>query len=694
MFTFVQGLGYILPGCICNEHVDDLSHVLKHRIKAEIYNKAIEVGKAVKKGITELDLRLADKSVVTSNDKRLAEIIASNLQANHIPIKAAVAADDLGIETAACTRRCAKTANGRISKAKVRSKRIGQLAKIRSEAKLLGPSGTHKQQSYGHTAQGASKSQTQDMRRNLKRCTPQGDTQACLTSTLAWHFGAQQDPDISLKVEQVAQWIDDWQACDDHKRARLGIMWKRMLPKIGLNQDGMWNKAKGPVTATMCTLYAAGWKPLTPTRWLAKSGSIAIADGAAYANAHILAQLQEDIAANLWEQAEQHPNSTGLAGGADFQPARKAKASLLKEGNHAAARAIDFLVCGALHDPHIGSEGPRNEQLCHRCGLKVVATRKHELHECSANRQIDNPHIGKTNWVPGKALKQWDQWQCLYARGILPGSWVPKGDEVDYLTAKTWESGNFRKALDRAGMAHSDGSGGSKEIPQCIRKVAFGAVSFDIRHNGDDFSLEELACIGGEVPGRQTVPRAELWGAIQTLIRTDPSMDFDISIDAAYVTKGIINRGKLVSGPNGDLWSILFTIIESRGGSTDLVKVKSHLDEKGPKAIQNDRIRFDRLIGNTLADKVAGAAVIRAQPASEKISKANYSYKTIFCVAKRLAIIEAEVWRHKTEVGNIYDLDFKENVVQVDQAGVTQQWCDSIFKSGHRLSHTDKGTNA
>ena len=43
------------------------------------------------------------------------------------------------------------------------------------------------------------------------------------------------------------------------------------------------------------------------------------------------------------------------------------------------------------------------------------------------------------------------------------------------------------------------------------------------------------------MPGRQTVPRAELWGAIQVVSRVDEKTDIEIPIDAKYVTKGIIH---------------------------------------------------------------------------------------------------------------------------------------------------------
>ena len=75
------------------------------------------------------------------------------------------------------------------------------------------------------------------------------------------------------------------------------------------------------------------------------------------------------------------------------------------------------------------------------------------------------------------------------------------------------------------------------------------------------------------MPGRQTVRRAELWGAIQILSRIDEKSNIPIPIDAKYVTRGIAHRGDLEQGPNGDLWSILFQLIDERSGVTD-TKVK------------------------------------------------------------------------------------------------------------------------
>ena len=47
-----------------------------------------------------------------------------------------------------------------------------------------------------------------------------------------------------------------------------------------------------------------------------------------------------------------------------------------------------------------------------------------------------------------------------------------------------------------------------------------------------------------------------------------------------------VHRGDLEQGPNGDLWSILFELIDERSGVTDFIKVKSHLENAGPSVIK------------------------------------------------------------------------------------------------------------
>ena len=56
----------------------------------------------------------------------------------------------------------------------------------------------------------------------------------------------------------------------------------------------------------------------------------------------------------------------------------------------------------------------------------------------------------------------------------------------------------------------------------------------------------------GEVPGEQTVPRAETWAAIVLLTRVHANSVARLGIDASYVTNGVNNKRRLMAGNNGD----------------------------------------------------------------------------------------------------------------------------------------------
>ena len=132
-----------------------------------------------------------------------------------------------------------------------------------------------------------------------------------------------------------------------------------------------------------------------------------------------------------------------------------------------------------------------------------------------------------------------------------------------------------------------------------------GVATFSVQILSDtSFNMPRTGFFGGQVPGRQTVPRAELWGAIQILSRVDEKSNIQIPIDAKCGTSGITQKGDLEQGPNGDLWSILFQLIDRRSGVTDVVKVKSQLDVVGPSVITHNKVGFHHVQANSLADVV------------------------------------------------------------------------------------------
>ena len=176
------------------------------------------------------------------------------------------------------------------------------------------------------------------------------------------------------------------------------------------------------------------------------------------------------------------------------------------------------------------------------------------------------------------AQKFWDTDQVSFARGLSPRDWSLASELAECSEVKMWESSGFKVCASDNVLIASDGSGGSRETPKSVRQVAFGVATFSLQPLIDtSFKLLRTGFLGGHVPGRQTVPKAELWGAVQILSRVDEKSNIQIPVGAKYVTRGIAHRCDLEQRPNGDLWSILFQLIDERSGVTDVIKVKSHL---------------------------------------------------------------------------------------------------------------------
>ena len=273
-------------------------------------------------------------------------------------------------------------------------------------------------QVYGHTAQGASTAQVNAMG------TVMSKTQACAISTVAWFFVERRVPQTATRVEQVSEWITMWRGFNVDTRRRLPEVWGKKAPTLA-KDPRRWNQATGAVSATICSVLGAGWKPSTPGFWQAPDASATL-DGALFNKAQIIDSFSKDMEMVTWKRAAGHSLSSGMEKGIITDFAKKARSQLIKEGNFMAARALDFLACGANNEPHLPADGSiPNQFFCVRCDQRTLATRKHELWECPGNRLINHVHMKESDHPVTLAQKFWDTDQVLFARGLLPRDWLP-----------------------------------------------------------------------------------------------------------------------------------------------------------------------------------------------------------------------------------------------------------------------------
>ena len=321
-----------------------------------------------------------------------------------------------------------------------------------------------------------------------------------------------------------------------------------------------------------------------------------------------------------------------------------------------------------------------------------MATRKHEQWECPGNSLINHTHMKDSDHLVTQAQEFWDTDQVLFARGLLPRDWLPASELAECSEVRMWESSEFRESASDNVLIASDGSGGSRETPKSVRRVAFGVATFSLQPLSDtSFNLLRSGFLGGQVPGRQKVPRAELWRAIQILSRIDEKSNIQIPIDAKYVTRSIAHRVDLEQGPNGDFWSIFFQLIDGRSGVPDVIKVKSHLEDDGPSVIAQNKIGFHHMLANSLADVVAEEAAERLLPDLNLERKAKKAERVGIGVAKSLALVQADIWAKRGAAGDICELEPLVVAEETSTRSAIEKVVDELVQQGHFLIRHNRG---
>ncbi len=514
LHRMVENLGYVIPGSVCFEHVDDLSQVVTADCKYKLRDAGISIGRMVRDQAAELGIKLSGKSVLLPAGDADVEAIADKLQKEGVPIRTARVAEDLGVQCSAGRRRNTAALKKRIKNTAKKVDRLHHLMRKNGRAARLGQPGLGPKQSYGHQAQGASPSLLASMRRNFKRSARVGRAMGCTTTTIWWTYGRGADPAVRVPLEQIGVWHDLWVNADVALRKRIRRQWMRRLPAL-IKSDSRWNDAKGPMAATICTVHDMGWKPSSPSHWMVGDAMQACIGGASFSRAHILAKAQSDIEANLSRGAAEHQHGKGIGDDILLDGARRARRTLVRTGETAAALALDMIVVGAMRDPPQPGvdEQPRAEHLCHRCGGKARATRWHDLYACPDNAAVDHADEESKKFASNliaEAAAGWDSESCLYARGITPSSWVGKRADVPFEGALVRATARLEEVLAETRYGFSDGAGGDDDIHPRHKVVTCGAATFTVDGDSGQLIVEGLTA---NVPGRQTVPRAEVWGA-------------------------------------------------------------------------------------------------------------------------------------------------------------------------------------
>ncbi len=280
---------------------------------------------------------------------------------------------------------------------------------------------------------------------------------------------------------------------------------------------------------------------------------------------------------------------------------------------------------------------------------------------------------------------------CLWLRGLIPSSAYPHRPPPDYSEVRCAATPGLTELLARTRKGFSDGSGGEDNIVSRYREVYSGAATADYDPLTGRTRVEGLVA---EVPGRQTVPRAELWAAALLLERAPVEGPFELTLDAAYVVKGLDRRAGALRGMNGDLWSILVSLADRRSGPTDISKVRSHVLDRDREALAAGLHHKPHVLGNELADAAAaaGAALFGDNGAAEASRKARWEEDRAHTIAVRLARIQARIWAKRAGAA-IYEAP---ELPQVDEQleelpNALKAVVEGVRSNGHHLTRHSRG---
>ncbi len=523
--------------------------------------------------------------------------------------------------------------------------------------------------------------------KKIKTASHLGSTRGCTTSIIWWTFGPGADPAVQIPLEQLGAWIDFWQAADAAMRSRVRRAWKSVMPAL-VKAHSRWPMVKGFMSATIATVADLGWRPASPSHWRVNEGMMAVLDEVKYAKAHILEAAYRTLISNLAKRAEDHQHGGGIGCDLHMQGVRMARRRLVRDGKAAEVVALDHIAVGAVWDPPLNPMAPpRPEHLCQRCGGRELATSLHDYYHCPDNFAVDCTDgvvDQATAELIAEGRREACKHPCLWFRGLIPSELVEASPRPSFDETAMRTTTNLESLLATTRHGYSDGSGGVAEAVPSQRRVYSGAATYIIDGEGEEVTTGGLVA---EVPGKQTVPRAELWGASLLLSLAPRDGPFEITLDAAYVVNGLGRRIDRFRGANGDLWAILARMIDARGGATEISKVKSHVLRDAREQVAARAHNWRHILGNELADAAADAGpALFPQEVGAASRRARFVEDKAARVAVRLAKIRARIWAANRGAA-IYQVP--EEVARDEQERAPQHAAASILKAvatnGHKL---------
>ena len=596
------------------------------------------------KSSTKLKLILSSKSTVVCGSSKLAKCVVKELAQLDINLEHRTFARDLGINFTGGKVRATSLICSRFAKAKLRTKKVAQLAKSCRTAKKLFRSGVFPQSTWGHEATGFTSTQAKNLRRMASSSTGIRAGGRCSTTAIFICYGHRNDPLQIACKELLCEYFDLLDCVDSNFLvSHLSLAWSKAVQQANSNNNSVRNVC-GILTNIVYTLIQYCWVPRQYNRWIAPNGDTWYFPPSGFPRQHIILAIQDTIALSLWKRASQHHAGKGLESGLAWAPStsliRKLKTKHVAQVPK--SLALETIMCGCCWSPArtLAAYPSANINPC-GCG-EPVPDEYHQYWGCPLLASAVDIDIRNSNKHTSMCNDEYTMYPCLWLRGLLPNSLLVT-DSVPLAQFPLFIVGPSPPAAEGwpGGYYGTDASGGTySSIPQ-LRRVGVGVCKLStVFPHPFEFGAWSALC--GDI---QTIPRGELFCFVLLLRNAMFNQHFHVFSDSK-VNIANFNKGSkhCKHVPNGDLWTELFSLLDSKKCSLVLEFVPSHIFEKNKKSVASTSVFA--ILNNTAADRLAEFAAGRVEVAPGYATPILFRLKLVKTIQLRLFAIVASVAKH------------------------------------------------
>ena len=212
MFELVQLLGHVVPGSVCEEHIDDLSQFVTSSSRVQLSHDAAQIGKDVRVGTARLGLTVSCKSALLANDNTLGKLIVGHLEAES--------------KTTVEKRTCASNLWKRSWTGRRRAKRVNRPCKMNPDAQKLAMLGIHPVKFTVAPHRSFHRKGQRDVQ-NFENGYDDGQNPSLRRHGFSVKSGV---PQIATSVEQVGEWITMCRGFNVDTRRRIRKVWRKIAP--------------------------------------------------------------------------------------------------------------------------------------------------------------------------------------------------------------------------------------------------------------------------------------------------------------------------------------------------------------------------------------------------------------------------------------------------------------------------------